>query len=123
MMSIPALFPCKMCGISLEKGEGPGNLAWHGCDAGSRTHVPLESAEIKGNGFLEALISKENLTIAEAGVGLMRAALMQACDGELPPRVYGEIFQGLAKMGTSDGGSDADSLMREWMNIGEDDEE
>ena len=123
MISIPALFPCTMCGISLEKGAGPGNLAWHGCDPGSRTHVAVESAEIKGDGYLEALISKENLTIADAGIGLMRAALMQARDGELPPRVYGEIFQGLAKMGVSDGGSDADTLMRKFLGIGEEDEE
>lgn len=31
MVEVPALLECPTCGLPVEAGNGPGNLAWHDC--------------------------------------------------------------------------------------------
>ena len=37
MKSVPDLIPCPDCAILLESGDGPHDLAWHGCTPGRKT--------------------------------------------------------------------------------------
>lgn len=46
---VPVMFPCITCGIAVQAGDGPGDLAWHDCEAVKELRaaaVPLPPAGI-----------------------------------------------------------------------------
>ena len=107
-----------MCGIVLEKGGGPAELAWHLCDPTARPHTEALAEPLCGLDIIQQLIEKETLTTADAAGGLLRASLMDARDGKLSGRDIGDILAGMGKLGGSDGAIDADALMQKWLEIG-----
>ena len=105
---------CPDCGIMLEKGKGPNDLAWHGCIPGRKD----ADMDADGRDLLEKLANKADLTPEEAATGLMRGVLLQMVEDPtcVPAKAIGEIVTGAAKLCSVGGDGTTDTLLRQWID-------
>ena len=116
MKSVPDLIPCPDCAILLESGDGPHDLAWHGCTPGRKTdESSLDPPH--GRELLEDLANKKSLTPEEAATGLMRGLLLQMVEDptRVPARAIGDVVAGAARLAESGGNSSTDDTLKQWL--------
>ncbi|MCK5711123.1 MAG: hypothetical protein KAI25_00235 [Hyphomicrobiaceae bacterium] len=106
MNLVPELIECTICSVEIEKGGGPGGLAWHRCDP-SRKSTAVDADA--GMAALHALAAKADLTAEEAIQGIMRLALLRALSDDFDSRDWGDFIAGCAKF-SGEGGSQDGNL-------------
>lgn len=116
MKAIPDLFPCPDCGVPLQAGDGPHELAWHGCDRELGDESAIMDADLKVRAQVSTrLVDKTPLGSAETADLLLRHLVLRVQDGAPSVSEIAKAVSSLAELKEAEGEATEDDSLSKWL--------